>query len=201
MTRTRTAATFAPPVMEARRWLEGVSFPEDRPLINVSQAAPVDPPPLACGRPWRSFASQPARQRASLWAGSRETQICAQNWQQQIGAHYDADSRADQVAITSGCNQAFAAAISAITDEGDEVILPTPWYFNHKMWLDMAGVQRVDLKTGDDLLPDPERGTRPDHQTKPARLLWSPPTIPAVLNTLPSWCVPSTIWPAKQACA
>ncbi len=39
------AATFRPPVMEARRWLDGVSFSPDRPLINVSQAAPVDPPP------------------------------------------------------------------------------------------------------------------------------------------------------------
>ena len=39
------AATFRPPVMEARRWLDGVTFPPDRPLINVSQAAPVDPPP------------------------------------------------------------------------------------------------------------------------------------------------------------
>ena len=41
-----TAATFAPPVMEARRWLDGVSHPVDRPLLNVSQAAPVDPPPV-----------------------------------------------------------------------------------------------------------------------------------------------------------
>ena len=39
------AATEPPPVMEARRWLEGVSFPPERPLLNVSQAAPVDPPP------------------------------------------------------------------------------------------------------------------------------------------------------------
>jgi aspartate/methionine/tyrosine aminotransferase len=39
------AATFPPPVMEARRWLEGAEFSADRPLINVSQAAPVDPPP------------------------------------------------------------------------------------------------------------------------------------------------------------
>jgi hypothetical protein len=31
--------------MEARRWLDGVIHPDDRPLINVSQAAPVDPPP------------------------------------------------------------------------------------------------------------------------------------------------------------
>ena len=38
---TRTSATFAPPVMEARRWLDGVTHPADRPLLNVSQ-----PPPL-----------------------------------------------------------------------------------------------------------------------------------------------------------
>ena len=41
------AATEPPPVMEARRWLTGVTFPPERPLINVSQAAPVDVPPLA----------------------------------------------------------------------------------------------------------------------------------------------------------
>ena len=40
------AATVPPPVMEARRWLQGVTFPPERPLINISQAAPVDSPPL-----------------------------------------------------------------------------------------------------------------------------------------------------------
>ncbi|KAI5933572.1 Kynurenine--oxoglutarate transaminase 1 [Manis javanica] len=39
------AATFPPPVMEARRWIQGLSFPADRPLLNLSQAAPVEPPP------------------------------------------------------------------------------------------------------------------------------------------------------------
>jgi aspartate/methionine/tyrosine aminotransferase len=29
--------------------------------------------------------------------------------------------------------------MSTLAGAGDEVILPTPWYFNHKMWLDMAG--------------------------------------------------------------
>ena len=47
MTLPHTANTFAPPVMEARRWLAGVEFPANRPLMNVSQAAPVDPPPQA----------------------------------------------------------------------------------------------------------------------------------------------------------
>ena len=40
------AATEPPPVMEARRWSEGVAFPADRPLINISQAAPVTIPPI-----------------------------------------------------------------------------------------------------------------------------------------------------------
>ncbi|MEL7013988.1 MAG: hypothetical protein AAFO72_11995, partial [Pseudomonadota bacterium] len=44
---SRAQSTFAPPVMEARRWLDGVQFPPDRPLINVSQAAPVEAPPEA----------------------------------------------------------------------------------------------------------------------------------------------------------
>jgi aspartate/methionine/tyrosine aminotransferase len=43
--------------------------------------------------------------------------------------------------------------LASLTTEGDEVILPTPWYFNHKMWLDMTGVTAVPLSTGDSLLP------------------------------------------------
>jgi aspartate/methionine/tyrosine aminotransferase len=74
----------------------------------------------------------------------------------QTSRNYAGDITAAQTAITSGCNQAFAAAIATLCGEGDEVILPTPWYFNHKMWLDMSGVRSVALKTGSDLLPDPE---------------------------------------------
>jgi len=74
----------------------------------------------------------------------------------QTSAHYDGAVTDTQVCITSGCNQAFAAAIATLCAEGDEVILPTPWYFNHKMWLDMSGVATVALPTGADLLPDPK---------------------------------------------
>ncbi|WP_170325042.1 aminotransferase [Ruegeria arenilitoris] len=154
MTRTRTTATYAPPVMEARRWLEGVVFPEDRPLINVSQAAPVDPPPLALRQAMAEFAV--TEDSAHLYGPVLGNPDLRAELATQIGRHYAAELAADQVAITSGCNQAFAAAISAITDEGDEVILPTPWYFNHKMWLDMTGVRAIDLKTDDELLPDPD---------------------------------------------
>ena len=35
-------------------------------------------------------------------------------------------------------------------------MLPVPWYFNHKMWLDMAGLETVPLPCGDGMLPDPD---------------------------------------------
>ena len=62
-----------------------------------------------------------------------------------------------QVAITQGCNQAFCAAIATLAGAGDQVILPTPWYFNHKMWLTMQGIQAVPLPCRDAMLPDPDQ--------------------------------------------
>ncbi len=150
---TRTQATFFPPIPEARRWLEGVTFPADRPLLNLSQAAPVDPPPPGLRA---ALAEAMERSDTHLYGrvlGNADLRAAlAQNWAQHYGAPVDAA----QVAITAGCNQAFAATLSAICTEGDEVLLPTPWYFNHKMWLDMSGVTAVPLPAGEGLIPDAE---------------------------------------------
>ena len=58
----------------------------------------------------------------------------------EIGAIYGGDARPEEIAITPGCNHAFLVAIMALARAGDEVILPAPWYFNHKMTLDMLGI-------------------------------------------------------------
>ncbi len=149
------AATFAPPVMEARRWLTETELPAGLPLINVSQAAPVDPPPL----PLRQAIAEAAlgNDAAHLYGpvlGLPElrAEIAAQ-W----SIAYGGTVTPAQVAITQGCNQAFCAVMATLAGAGDEVILPTPWYFNHKMWLDMQGVTTVPLPTGAGLIPDADR--------------------------------------------
>ncbi len=154
MTLPRTATTFPPPVQEARRWLDGVQFSAAMPLLNVSQAAPVAAPP----EPLRAAMAEAVMHDASahlygptLGLPELRAEVASQ-WR----AAYGGEIGESQVAITSGCNQAFAAAIATLTAEGDEVILPTPWYFNHKMWLDMSGVRTVPLATGAGLLPDPD---------------------------------------------
>jgi aminotransferase len=42
-------------------------------------------------------------------------------------------SRPDQIIVTPGANQAFFNVLLTITDPGDEVILLSPYYFNHLM--------------------------------------------------------------------
>ncbi|WP_424940185.1 aminotransferase [Aliiroseovarius sp. S253] len=147
------ANTFSPPVMEARRWLEGKSFSPEQPLINVSQAAPVDPPPEAMRE---AMADAVLRlPETHLYGPVLGLPALRDELAYNINRHYDANVSSQNVAITSGCNQAFAASVATLAVPGDEVILPTPWYFNHKMWLDMGGITAVPLATGDDLLPDP----------------------------------------------
>ncbi len=149
------AATQSPPVMQARRWLEGVSFAPDRPLINVSQAAPVAPPPAQLRQAIADAAlNQP---EAHLYGPVLGLPDLRDEVAAQWSPAYGGTIRANQVAITSGCNQAFAAAIATLAAPGDQIILPTPWYFNHKMALDMAAIGCVPLETGRDLLPDPAR--------------------------------------------
>jgi aspartate/methionine/tyrosine aminotransferase len=49
--------------------------------------------------------------------------------------------------VTAGGNQAFMNAVLAITDPGDEIVLLTPYYFNHEMAIVMAGAQTVGVPT------------------------------------------------------
>ncbi|WP_179380400.1 aminotransferase [Jannaschia marina] len=147
-------ATFPPPVMEARRWIEGAIFPADRPLLNLSQAAPADPPPEALRRAMAEIVLQdPSAHMYGAVLGLPELRERVASETERL---YGGAVTPAQVAITSGCNQAFAAAVSTLAVEGDNVILPLPYYFNHKMWLDMQGIVARTLDTDASLLPDPE---------------------------------------------
>ncbi len=152
------AATFAPPVMEARRWLAAMTPDPARPLINVSQAAPVDPPPEGLRRALAEAALE--RAEAHLYGpvlGMDELrEALAARWQ----ALYGGVIGADNIAITQGCNQAFCAATASVARAGDEIILPVPWYFNYKMWMDMQGYRAVPLGCGPDMVPRPEDAAR-----------------------------------------
>ena len=57
--------------------------------------------------------------------------------------------RGSRIMVTAGANMAFMHAVLAITEPGDEVILPLPFYFNHEMAIVMAGCRVVTVPTDD----------------------------------------------------
>ena len=58
-----------------------------------------------------------------------------------------------RVVVTAGGNMAFVNAVLAVTDPGDEVVLQSPFYFNHDMAIVMAGCRTVAVPTGRDYQP------------------------------------------------
>lgn len=65
------------------------------------------------------------------------------------------DLQGGQLLVTAGSNMAFNAIAQVITDPGDQVIVPLPYYFNHVMAVQLAGGVAVPVDAG--LLLDPER--------------------------------------------
>ena len=54
------------------------------------------------------------------------------------------------IVVTAGSNMGFINAILAITSPGDEIILNTPYYFNHEMAIKMAGCHPILVPTDTD---------------------------------------------------
>ena len=70
---------------------------------------------------------------------------------------YGGQIAASDVMITAGCNQAFYIAIMVLAESGASVLLPAPWYFNHRMVLDMMGIGVIPLPCppANGMIPDP----------------------------------------------
>jgi aspartate/methionine/tyrosine aminotransferase len=135
-------AVTTPPVAEAQAWIRGRSFPADKALLDLAQAVPSYAPADALVRHVSAVAREP---EASVYSEILGTPELRAAFARHLGADYAADVSAENVAITSGCNQAYCVAISALAGPGDEVILPVPFYFNHDMWLRMQGIVPVYL--------------------------------------------------------
>ena len=61
-----------------------------------------------------------------------------------------------RLVVTAGANMGFLNALFAITDPGAEVILPTPYYFNHEMAVRMLNCEPVCVATDQHFQLDPE---------------------------------------------
>lgn len=130
-----------PPISEAQSW--AMDRPDDgRELLDIAQAVPGYPPAELLRNHLAGAMDRPELHRYTDVFGFVELRRALAD---HFSAFYDGEVGAEQVGIVAGCNQAFCLATSALAGEGDEIILPVPYYFNHQMWLQMQGIRPVYL--------------------------------------------------------
>jgi len=112
------------------------------PLIDLSQAAPGYPPPPELLTRLAAAAGDATAAEYGEVFGDADLRATFAGHVSEI---YGGTISPDEVAITAGCNMAFVVAVMALAKAGDAVMLPSPWYFNHKMTLDMLGIATVAL--------------------------------------------------------
>ncbi|PZF76265.1 aminotransferase [Aestuariivirga litoralis] len=175
----------APPIMEAQTWVRpGL---RNRKLLNLCQAVPS----WSCAEELDAEVARLAHEPGiSLYTdiyGIPELRAA-------IADHFSADYQgkvvAENVCVTAGCNQAFAAALMAIAKAGDNVILPVPYFFNHTMWLGMLGVEarlisglgQPDPAEAAKLIDDRTRAIVLCSPNNPTGAIYSPDTIKALFE-------------------
>lgn len=125
----------------------------DRPLLDLSQAAPGFPPAPVVADRIAQVAREPDGGRYAPQPG---LPALREAFAADVNQHYGASLSASNVLITAGCNQAFCIVASALLTPGDEVLLVAPFYFNHDMWLRVEGISITHLEPGADLQPSVE---------------------------------------------
>lgn len=148
------SAVEAPPIAEAWRWVQGRDFPADKPLIDLCQAVPGYPPAAELRA---HLAGQVDAYDTARYTGIAGVPALLAALAGRMTALYGGPVKPEEVMITAGCNQAFVVAVMTLAKPGDNVILPVPWYFNHKMTLDMLGIEARPLpcRPENGLIPDP----------------------------------------------
>lgn len=151
---TRLARVAVPPIAQAGRWA-ALYDGGHGPLVDCSQAVPNRPPPPELATRLAEAAGAPAQARYGDILGDPALRKA---YAAHVSTRYGTRIDPSQVAITSGCNQAFFATMVALAGAGDAVILPTPWYFNHQMTLEMLGIEPrpLPLDAAQGFLPDPD---------------------------------------------
>jgi aspartate/methionine/tyrosine aminotransferase len=193
----RLLDTGSPPIPEIQAW--GARFTGRGGLLNMCQAVP-------------SHAPAPGMLERLARAGGDPT--CAtygpitgdvalrEAYAADLDALYGGQLDASEVAVTAGCNQAYFVTMMALAQRGDAVLLPTPWYFNHRMTLDMLGVEPRPLPCHAEqgFIPNPEDAETLIDERVRAIVLVTPnnPTgaiyPPGVISRFHALCQERGIW-------
>ncbi len=141
-----------PPVPSVLAW--GKAYDGSRgPRIDLSQAVPGYPAHPDMLKWLGEAAASPAYTGYGAIEGE---DVLRAAYATHVSGVYGASVTAENIHITSGCNQAFISTVMAIAGAGDTVLMTNPFYFNQETTLSMLGigVELVPCDAALGFLPD-----------------------------------------------
>ncbi len=190
--------TGTPPIPEAQGWAKRYNGSHG-PLIDLSQAVPGYPPhPDLLKHLADAAGTTAAAKYGDIYGDQSLRDVLAT----ELTSLYRGKVGADEIAITSGCNQAFVLVAMALAKAGDNILLPSPWYFNHQMTLNMLGVEprALPARPENHFIPDPKEAEALIDASTRAIVLVTPnnPTgaiyPPATIAAFAALCRKKGIW-------
>ena len=149
----RIRATGAPPIPAVRGWAARYQGGAG-PVLDLTQAVPGYPPhPDLLARLAAAAGDAEAAGYGPIEGETALREALAADMVRAYGGRLDA---AD-IAITAGGNLAFTLSMMTLAGSGEAVMLPAPWYFNHRMALEALGIpcRVLPCRAEDGFLPDP----------------------------------------------
>ena len=128
-----------PPISEVKRWLAG--RPDDgKELIDLCQAVPDYAPAQELTEHLSRLLSDPLMSKYTPDEGLPEVResVCDYYFRK-----YAVQLSPDNFCLTIGASQAFWLAMVTLCRAGDEVVVQSPYYFDHPMALDILGIRGV----------------------------------------------------------
>lgn len=138
----RMAAVQAPVIPIVARWIR-----ETPGTISLGQGIVSYGPPGASLDALQAFGSALDDHRYGPVEGLPDLVACLEA---KLRTENGLNGDGTRVIVTAGGNMGFLNAVLAVTDPGDEVVLPVPFYFNHDMAVAMAGCRTSAVPTRDD---------------------------------------------------
>lgn len=113
--------------------------------ISLGQGVVWYPPPPQAFEQIGAMLADPSQHKyQAVYGIPRLVKLIEEKLRSENGLEVEKGSR---VMVTAGGNMAFINALLAVADAGDEVILQTPYYFNHEMAITMANCRAVLVPT------------------------------------------------------
>ncbi|HKQ74738.1 MAG TPA: pyridoxal phosphate-dependent aminotransferase [Blastocatellia bacterium] len=125
--------------------------------ISLGQGVVSYPPPQQAFDQIADFLANPELHKyQAVYGVPQLLELIEAKLRDENGIDVSAANQRSRIVVTAGGNMAFVNALLAVADAGDEVILQTPYYFNHEMAITMANCRATLVPTDENyqLRPD-----------------------------------------------